>query len=185
VSRVIKIFCVAILLTLLPVLLFCGPGLIASREPQEADWKAIKWPFPTDAWPEGRAFHCGREQCGTNVDLYIRPKAGFCDCYRGVTDDDDIDRVGDVVVLGQNYAPSAAGGNTTLIGLQGRARHFVVDAPGRTKLYAIGIALHRRCDAIVATAVSDSPIAGRAEDNVFKLLNSPEMKNWIEAQPQS
>jgi hypothetical protein len=69
--------------------------------------------------------------------------------------------------------------------IQGRARHFAVYAPNQTKQYAIGIALSRKCDAIVATVVGDSPISGRAEDSAFKLLNSQEIKNWIEAIPQS
>jgi hypothetical protein len=184
VGRMIKVFSIAVLLTLVPVLLFCGPGLIANRGPQTG-WSAIQWPFPVDAWPQGRAFRCGVEECGMEVDFYIRPKIGFCDCYRGVADDDEIDRVGDMVVLGQNYAPTAPGAAATLGGLQGRTRAFVVDAQNRTKLYAVGIALHHKCDAIVATVVSDKPISGRAEDSAFRLLNSPEMKNWIEAIPQS
>jgi hypothetical protein len=180
----IKTFSIAVLLTLVPVLLFCGPGLIANRG-SALGWSAIQWPFPVDAWPQGRAFHCGLGKCGMEVDLYIRPKIGFCDCYRGVSDDDEIDRLGDVVVLGQNYAPSAPGAATTLGGLQGRTRAFVVDAQNRTKLYTIGIALHHKCDAIVATVVGDAPISGRAEDSAFKLLNSQEIKNWIETLPQS
>ena len=183
-GRMIKTFSIAVLLTLVPVLLFCGPGLIANRG-SELGWSAIQWPFPVDAWPQGRAFHCGLGECGMEVDLYIRPKIGFCDCYRGVSDDDEIDRVGDVVVLGQNYAPSAPGAATTLSGLQGRTRAFVVDAQNRTKLYTIGIALHHKCDAIVATVVGDAPISGRAEDSAFKLLNSQEIENWIETLPQS
>jgi hypothetical protein len=180
----IKTFSVAILLTLVPVLLFCGPGLIANRGPQSG-WSAVNWPFPADAWPEGRAFRCGREECGMEVDFYIRPKIGFCDCYRGVSDDDEIDRVGDLVTLSENYAPLAPGTVVKLGNIQGRARHFAVYAPNQAKRYAIGIALSRQCDAIVATVVSDSPLSGRAEQSAFDLLNSPEIKNWIDALPQS
>ena len=159
--------------------------LSADRAPEKSGWSAIDWPFPIDAWPEGRAFHCGLEECGMEVNVYIRPKIGFCDCYRGVSDDDEIDRVGDLAVLSRNYTPLAPGKIVSLGNIQGRARHFAVFAPNQAKQYAIGVALSRKCDAIVATIVGDSPIPGRAEDSAFKLLNSQEIKHWIEALPQS
>jgi len=189
VDRLIKALPGAILLVLTAALIFYGPSLTAAlsadRAPEQSGWRAISWPFPVDAWPEGRAFHCGIEQCGAEVSFYIRPKIGFCDCYRGVSDDDEIDRVGDLVVLGENYMPLAPGTAVNLGNIRGRARHFAVYASNRTRQFAIGIALSRKCDAIVATVVSDSPISGRAEDSAFRLLNSQEIKNWIEAIPQS
>ena len=188
-DRLIRAFPGAILLALTAALIFYGPSLTAAlsadRAPVQSGWSAISWPFPVDAWPEGRAFHCGIEQCGAEVSFYIRPKIGFCDCYRGVSDDDEIDRVGDLVVLSERYAPLASGTEVKLGNIQGRARHFTVDAPDQTKRYAIGIALSRQCDAIVATVVSDAPLSGRAEQSAFDLLNSPEIKNWIDTLPQS
>jgi len=189
-DRLTKAFPGAILLLLAAMLIFCGRGLSAALSadgaPVQSGWSAISWPFPVDAWPEGRAFHCGIEECGTEVSFYIRPKIGFCDCYRGVSDDDEIDRVGDLAVLSDRYAPLAPGTTVSLgNNIQGRARHFAVYTSNRTRQYAIGIALSRKCDAIVATVVSDSPISGRAEDSAFRLLNSQEIKNWIEAIPQS
>ena len=167
---------------------FYGLGATAASSQDRArpsGWQVIAWPFPVDAWPEGRAFHCGREACGMDIDFYIRPKIGFCDCYRGVSDDDEIDRVGDLVVLSGDYAPSAPGKAVNFGGVPGRARHYVASAPNRAKLYAIGIALSRKCDAIVATVVGDRPISDRAEESAFKLLDSDEIKNWIAAIPQS
>jgi hypothetical protein len=189
VDRLMKAFPGAIFLVLAAAMIFYGPRLTATSSTDHAaeklGWSAIQWPFPVDAWPQGRAFHCGIEECGMEVNFYIRPKIGFCDCYRGVSEDDEIDRVGDLVVLSENYAPLAPGTAVTLGNIQGRARHFAVFASQQTKRYAIGIALSRKCDAIVATVVGDGPISGRAEDSAFKLLNSREIKNWIEAIPQS
>jgi hypothetical protein len=189
VGRLTKAFPGVILLALTAALIFYGPGLMATssadRASETSGWSAVNWPFPVDAWPEGRAFHCGRDQCGMEVDFYIRPKIGFCDCYRGVSDDDEIDRVGDLVVLSERYAPLAPGTVVKLGNIQGRARHFAVYVPGQTKRYAIGIALSRQCDAIVATVVGDSPLSGRAEESAFKLLNSQEIRHWIEEIPQS
>jgi hypothetical protein len=189
VDRLTKAFPGAILLVLATALIFYGLSLTATlsanRAAEKSGWSAIQWPFPIDAWPQGRAFHCGLEECGMEINFYIRPKIGFCDCYRGVSDDDEIDRVGDLVVLSENYVPLAPGMAVSIGNIQGRARHFAVYAPNQTKRYAIGIALSRKCDAIVATVVGDSPLSGRAEDSAFKLLNSQEIKNWIEAIPQS
>src|SRR6185312_14579499 len=53
-------------------------------------WREISWPFPRDGWPAGRAFRC--ESCG-GIELYVRPKIGFCNCDTGVADDDEVDRV--------------------------------------------------------------------------------------------
>src|SRR6267154_446931 len=47
-------------------------------------WREIAWPFPRDGWPAGRAFRCATELCGDNVELYVRPKIGFCNCDSGV-----------------------------------------------------------------------------------------------------
>lgn len=187
--RLIKVLPGIALVLLVAALIFHGPSLTATlsadRASEKSGWSAIKWPFPIDAWPEGRAFHCGPAECGMDVNVYIRPKIGFCDCYRGVSDDDEIDRVGDLAVLSQSYTPLAPGTIVSLGNIQGRARHFAVYAPNQAKQYAIGVALSRKCDVIVATVVGDSPISSRAEDSAFKLLNSQEIKHWIEALPQS
>jgi hypothetical protein len=189
VGRLMKALPGIALAFLVTAVIFHGASLTATlsadRASEKSAWSAIDWPFPIDAWPEGRAFHCGIEECGMDVNVYIRPKVGFCDCYRGVSDDDEIDRVGDLAVLSQNYTPLAPGTIVSLGNIQGRARHFAVFAPNQTKQYAIGVALSRKCDAIVATIVGSSPISSRAEDSAFTLLNSQEIKNWIEALPQS
>ena len=54
-----------------------------------ARWQEISWPFPRDGWPAGRAFRC--VSCGERggIELYVRPKIGFCNCTTGVADDDE------------------------------------------------------------------------------------------------
>ena len=184
-----KNFSGAILLVVVTTLIFYGLNLTATysgdHAPEKSLWSSIQWPFPVDAWPEGRAFYCGFTKCGMEVSVYIRSKVGFCDCYRGVSDDDEIDRIGDLVVLNGSYAPLAPGTIVSLGGLQGRARKFIVSVPNQTKQYATGIALSRKCDAIVATAISDNPLSSVAEERVIDLLNSKEIKDWINDLPQS
>src|SRR2546423_3211790 len=68
------------------------------------DWHEIAWPFPRDGWPAGRAFRCATETCG-EIEIYIRPKIGFCNCDRGVADDDEVDRVADLDLLSEQFVP--------------------------------------------------------------------------------
>src|SRR5258708_38260289 len=42
-----------------------------------------------------KAFQCRAEHCGTEVNLYLRAKIGFCNCVSAI-DDEEVDRVGDV-----------------------------------------------------------------------------------------
>src|SRR6267154_2471921 len=62
-------------------------------------WREIAWPFPRDGWPTGRAFRCDTAMCGDAVEIYVRPKIGFCNCDRGVGDDDEVDRVADLDLI--------------------------------------------------------------------------------------
>jgi hypothetical protein len=63
-----------------------GIGLRAPERsvPNEAiassSFVEIKWPFPRDQWGDGRAFRCAAAECGVEVNLYLRPKIGFCNC---------------------------------------------------------------------------------------------------------
>src|SRR6202000_1795862 len=71
-----------------------------------AQWQEIAWPYPRDAWPAGRAFRCA--SCGEGgeaVELYMRPKIGFCNCDTGVADDDEVERVADLDLITQKFLP--------------------------------------------------------------------------------
>ena len=77
-----------------------GSAAFQPAQPVE-HWHEIAWPFPRDGWPAGRAFHCAGEPCGGDVELYVRPKAGFCNCDSGVADDDEVDRVTDLDLISE------------------------------------------------------------------------------------
>src|SRR5262245_38802944 len=87
-------------------------------------WHEITWPFPRDGWPAGRAFHCDADACGAEVELYVRPKIGFCNCDTGVADDDEVDRVADLDLMSQRFVPLAAGNVIRVAGLAGRSRGY-------------------------------------------------------------
>ena len=67
-------------------------GQPSAAQPMRAVWTEVKWPFPLDQWGTGRAFQCGAGACGGEVNLYLRPKLGFCNCTTGVSDDAELDR---------------------------------------------------------------------------------------------
>src|ERR1700750_1651491 len=67
-------------------------------------WREIAWPFPRDGWPAGRAFRCETAMCGEAIELYVRPKIGFCNCDSGVADDDEVDRVADLGLISERFA---------------------------------------------------------------------------------
>jgi len=68
-------------------------------------WTEFKWPFAVDQWGIGRAFVCKAAACGVEVNVYLRPKIGFCKCATGVDDDDELERVGDTALIGAKSTP--------------------------------------------------------------------------------
>src|SRR5213083_2263096 len=72
-------------------------------------WAEVQWPFPLDEWGKGKAFTCGAADCGTEVNLYIRAKIGFCNCTSGVADDDELDRISDYDLLGNQLSALGPG----------------------------------------------------------------------------
>ena len=74
-------------------------GRAAAVEAREI-WTEVPWPFPIDQWGKGKAFQCKAATCGTEVTIYIRAKIGFCNCSTGVADDEELDRISDFDLLG-------------------------------------------------------------------------------------
>jgi hypothetical protein len=144
-------------------------------------WLETKWPFAFDAWPAGRAFRCAAAACGAEASVYVRPKIGFCNCSLGVADDDEIDRVGDLVLVSERYRPVGEGRPVAIGSMPGRARAFAIEQPSQRVRYALGVAVSKRCDALVATLVSDRPISAPLERAAFELLNREPVVGWAEA----
>jgi hypothetical protein len=86
-----------------PVVIGKGPTY-----PAEPTWTEIKWPFPADPWGAGKAYVCTAGDCGADVHLYLRAKIGFCDCSRGVEDDEELERVSDIALVASRYQASRA-----------------------------------------------------------------------------
>jgi hypothetical protein len=143
-------------------------------------WQEIAWPFPRDGWPAGKAFRCGVAACGGEVEVYVRPKIGFCNCDRGVADDDEVDRVADLDLLSARFAPLAPGDIVRVADMPGRIRAYDLKMSGGLRHAAVGIAVARRCDLLVAVAhgKGEAPEMRRA---ALDFLATREMTHWVTA----
>src|SRR5438874_10791845 len=121
-------------------------------ESKAGDWQEIAWPFPRDGWPAGRAFRCAADSCGGEIEIYVRPKLGFCNCDRGVADDDEVDRVADLDLLSAHFAPRAPGDLVRVADMTGRIRAYDLKTSDGLRHTAVGVAVSRRCDLLVAVA---------------------------------
>jgi hypothetical protein len=153
----------------------------AQSAPQVPVWSEVKWPFLLDQWGAGRAFRCAAEQCGSEVHVYLRAKIGFCRCATGVSDDDEIERVGDVELIGDDYKPLASGRPITAGILVGRARSFLVERPYQSRVSVLAVALANKCDAIAATVVAEPDIQTAQERAALEFLRSDTVQQWAQA----
>jgi hypothetical protein len=142
-------------------------------------WNEVAWPFPIDQWGKGKAFRCKVADCGAEVTLYLRAKIGFCNCTRGVADDDDLDRMGDLFLVGE-VSPLGSGRPISIAWMKGRSRAYKLNArspPGKT---VISVVYNERCDMIAATAVLAHERPETTEPSVIEFLNSSTVMRWAE-----
>ena len=153
----------------------------SATPPAGPAWTEVAWPFPLDQWGKGKAYRCGAEACGTEVELYLRAKIGFCNCTTGVSDDEELERLSDFDLMGSRVAALASGRAITVQWMTGRSRPYAVSGPLRHGQSALSVAFNDRCDALVATAVvgHDSPPA--IEPHVIAFLNGSTVLRWAEA----
>jgi hypothetical protein len=142
-------------------------------------WTEMAWPFPSDPWGKGKAFRCKAADCGAEVNVYLRAKIGFCNCTTGVADDDDVDRMGDIVLVG-DVSPLGTSHPVRIASMEGRSRAYTLNArnpPGKT---AISVVFRERCDMIAATAVLGHDRPATIEPSVIEFLNSHRVMRWAE-----
>jgi hypothetical protein len=154
----------------------------AGRQPADAGklaaWSEVKWPFPLDQWGIGRAFRCQAADCGADISLYLRAKLGFCNCATGVSDDAELDRVGDLELLSAKFNGLRDGDPITVGWMKGRSRPYQVAMRYGSPRTALAIAFNDKCDVVVATVVADDiPPAERA---ALGFLNGDLVLRWAE-----
>jgi hypothetical protein len=168
------------LLTALAVTIGMLTGVAGTEQarPDVEGWREIAWPFPRDGWPAGRAFRCATEACGGEIDVYVRPKAGFCNCDSGVADDDEVDRVADLDLISERFVALAPGSAIRMADMQGRIRAYDLQMADGARHAAVGIAVSRRCDVLVAVAQGRGTASG-VQRVALEFLGSGEMERWM------
>ena len=146
-----------------------------SSRPIQPVWAETHWPFPVDPWGKGKAFRCNAPDCGGEVHVYVRAKLGFCNCTTGIADDEDLDRMGDLDLIGGRVMPIGPGRPITVGSMQGRSRIYSLG--GRT---AIAMAFNERCDMVAATTLLPHKPSPAMESAVLDFLNSETMLKWTE-----
>jgi hypothetical protein len=144
----------------------------------KAIWTEVQWPFRMDEWGTGRAFFCKAADCGSDVALYLRAKVGFCNCTAGVTDDDELDRLGDLSLLSKAFIGLADGREVAVAGMSGRSRPYQVSLPLWHSQTAVAVVLHAKCDAVVATIIADRDRLAAAEQDGLAFLGGAPVLQW-------
>ena len=170
------------LLTALAVAICTASGVAGYQHVRSGvdGWQEIAWPFPRDGWPAGRAFHCAAEACGDEVEVYVRPKIGFCNCDTGVADDDEVDRVADLDLMSERFIPLAPGNVIEVADMPGRLRSYDLRMQDGSRHTAVGIAVSRHCDLLVAVAQGRGAASGVARA-ALEFLGSSDMTRWMTA----
>jgi hypothetical protein len=153
-------------------------GATAKVATTDPVWQEAEWSLPPDPWGKGKFFHCDARDCGTDVRLYVRAKIGFCRCDIGVSDDEELDRIGDLALFSEKPAPLALGQPIQVRWMKGRSRSYSLRETWLGKTTALSVGFNDRCDAIVATAVANGRHAAALEPAVLKFLNSDKIIRW-------
>jgi hypothetical protein len=157
-----------------------GVAAYVGARPAVAGWREIAWPFPRDGWPAGRAFRCDTALCGEAIELYVRPKIGFCNCDSGVTDDDEVDRVADLDLISERFAGIEPGNVVRVAGMSGRIRNYSLQMQDGLRHTAVGIAVSRRCDLLVAVAQGKGEATG-LQRAALGFLATADVTQWMTA----
>jgi hypothetical protein len=148
--------------------------------PSHPVWTEVQWPFPMDEWGKGKAFHCEAANCGVEVNLYIRPKIGFCNCTTGVSDDNELDRLSDFRLMGEKLLVLGPGHPIDVAWMKGRSRPYAIADSYRVRNSALAVAFNDHCDAVVAAVVVAHDRPAAIEPSVIEFLNSKAIINWAE-----
>lgn len=162
------------------VLLVSAPADEHSAQPLARPvWTEARWPFRKDQWGGGKAFRCTAADCGAEVNIYLRAKLGFCSCTTGVADDEDLDRMGDLDLIGE-VSPLGPGRPISIASMKGRSRTYALTVRTRQEYRAISVVFNERCDMVAATAVLPRERFAAIEPSVVELLRSRAVLDWVD-----
>jgi hypothetical protein len=143
-------------------------------------WIEVAWPFPVDQWGSGKAFRCKPADCGSEVSVYLRAKLGSCNCDTGVANDDDLDRMSDLDLVGGELVPVAPGRPVRIGEMNGRGRAYALTAQTLRGKSTISVVFSDRCDMVVATAVLPHDRLAMIDPVLIEFLNSATVLRWAQ-----
>ncbi len=141
-----------------------GSAARSGADRPEQTWTETSWPFLLDEWGAGQAFRCEDKACGLEARLFVRAKRGFCNCFQGVADDAEVDRLTDFEFLGGPSRPLGPGRAIAIGDRSGRIRSFAVDGAKAPSRRAVSLVVAKDCEALVATLIADREVAAAAAD---------------------
>ena len=140
-------------------------------------WTEAKWRFPMDQWGLGKAFVCAAADCGGQVQLYVRPKIGFCNCATGVSDETELERVADTELLRAKTRALGPGRPIKVGWMRGLSRSYAA-SDGETAERLVSVAYNDECDVVVAVAQFANGDPALLEPAILAFLNSNPMVLW-------
>ena len=156
-------------------------GALNGSAPRPRDdspiWTEAAWNLPLDNWGQGRVWHTPAAN-GSSISLFARTKTGFCNCFNGIADDAEIERIGDVDLHGDNFKAAAPGHVTALGDLPGRERSFEASNRWTGTRHVLSIVAASDCKAVVATLVSGLAVAAAIEASAAALLTNETFRRW-------
>jgi hypothetical protein len=143
-------------------------------------WSEAKWPFLLDQWGIGKAFTCMPADCGVKVEVYIRPKIGFCNCSTGVSDANELERVADTDLKSSQVRPLGPTRPVKVGWMYGLSRPYLAtnDETGAAGERLISVAFNDECDAVVALAAFGDGDPAVVEPAVIDFLKTKPMVLW-------
>ena len=139
-------------------------------------FRPIRWPFPADAWPPGRAW------TGHDLDFYVGLKLDVCsDCETGIVSDEAVDRVVDIDRLDPRFAAVGPGSRIRITDLFGRSRLYRHKMHNGAPRLAEGIVVAYKCDLVVA--IVDGNMADPDKRKMaHRFLESNTVQIWVNKQ---
>jgi hypothetical protein len=147
-------------------------------EGREEAWTESKWPFLQDQWGIGKAFVCMPADCGVKIDLFIRPKIGFCNCSTGVSDDKELERVADTDLVSPKVRPLGPSSPVKVGWMRGLSRSYALsDEKPNERL--LSVAFNDECDVVVALVSLGKADPNAVAPAVLSFLNSTPVVLWV------
>jgi len=154
-----------------------GPRAAPTPAAIEPVWTEANWPFPIDQWGVGKAFVCMPTDCGVKVDVYVRPKIGYCNCATGVSDDAELERVADTDLVSEKPRAQGRGRPIKIGWMAGLSRPYW-SSNGEAGGGLLSVAYNDECDVVVAVATFGKGDPAVIEPAVINFLNSNPMVLW-------